>query len=435
MALTVSRRRFIKNTASAASFFIVPRHVLGKGFLAPSDIIQMGFIGNGKLSENLMKRFMETKQARIIAVADPYSVKTTRFIGWYTKFFTEKFPDQSLNTIKVHTQYLELLADKSVDAVAIATPDHWHAAMAIQAARHGKDIYGEKPLSLTVREGRAMIDAVRKYNRVFQTGSMQRSWPNFRKACELVRNGYIGNIKEVHVNVGNPPMPVDFEAEEIPVSLNWQEWLGPNDPHLYHHFLAPRLEDTFWAKWRYYKPFGGGNITDFGAHMFDIAHWGLKLDGTGPKNIIPPSSIPSTGPIRGLEMRYANGSIIKHIDTGNENSVRFIGDEGQIDISRSIFITPEKIKDITLKSSDEKLPVPESHYMDFLNSMRDRSRPICDIEIGHSTATVCNLANIAYDLKRPLQWNPKKEKFKGDKEANALLTRKHWEKHAGLAPL
>ena len=434
MILSKNRRDFLKQAAAISSFFILPRHVLGRGFLAPSDVIQLGFLGAGKQSETLLKRFLDTKQARILAIADPHKLKLERFLGWHQKQYAEAeaLKGQTVNEVQTYENYLEVLHRKDIDAAVIITPDHWHAVMAIQAARMGKDIYGEKPLSLTVKEGRAMVDAVRKNNRVFQTGSMQRSWPNFRKACELVRNGYIGTIKEVQVNIGNPPKVVDFEAEPLPDHLNWPLWLGPNDAHIYHHFLAPHLEDTFWAKWRDYIPFGGGGMTDWGAHMFDIAQWALDMDESGPVMVIPPSTVPESGEIRGLEYHYGNGVVMKHFNFGINNAVRFIGTEGQIDISRQVFEVPEKLKDLELKGSDLRLPAPENHYLDFINAMRTRSKPICDIEIGHRTATVCNIGNIAYQLRRSLEWNPKKELFKKDKEANALLTRKHWEQYAGL---
>jgi len=432
MKQTGNRRKFLKQAAAISSIFIVPRHVLGRGYLAPSDIIQFGFIGTGKQSEGLFKRFLDTKQIRLLAIADPNKLKVNRFADWHKKYYEETLKDQKHNVLATYENYLELLARKDIDAVAIITPDHWHAPMAIQAARAGKDIYGEKPLSLTVKEGRAMVDAVRKYNRVFQTGSMQRSWPNFRKACELVRNGYLGEIKEVLVNVGNPPIPIDYETEPTPDFINWPMWLGPNDPYGYHHFLSPRLEDTFWAKWRDYKPFGGGGMTDWGAHMFDIAQWGLGMDHTGPVLVDATAQGMNGNEIRGLVYTYANGVVMKHTNFGKNNTVRFIGKEGQMDISRSIFEVPEKLKDLTLKSDDLKLPAPENHYLDFIHSIRSRSKPICDVETGHRTATVCNIGNIAYHVGRPLKWNPKKEKFKHDDEANALLTRKHWERYAGL---
>ncbi len=428
-----NRREFIKQTAAVSTFFIVPRHVLGRGYLAPSDMIQMGFIGTGKQSETLLNRFVETKNARIIGIADPHQQKIKRFIDWHNVSFVKSNPGVSPNEIKVYDDYMDMLSQKDIDAVAIITPDHWHAPMAIQAARHGKDIYGEKPLSLTVREGRAMVKAVRKYNRVFQTGSMQRSWPNFRKACELVRNGYLGEIKEVLVNVDGPPSKIDFEAEPTPDYINWTKWLGPNDPHFYHHFLAPRLEDNFWAKWRYYKPFGGGGLTDWGVHVFDIVQWALGMDGSGPTKVSPPGLQVNTLALRGLEYTYKNGIVVKHQNYEKTNGAKFIGTEGEMYISRQEFLVPDKLKDLVLKPGDIHLPAPENHYMDFINSMRTRKKPIADIEIGHSSATVCNIGVIAYQLGRELHWNPKKEKFKKDKEANALLTRPHWEKFAGLA--
>ncbi len=435
MNKTADRRRFLKQAAAISSVFIVPRHVLGRGFLAPSDVIQIGIIGTGKQSEGIFKRFLETKQTRLLAVADPNKLKVNRFVDWHKQYYAETVKEQPHNEVATYENYLELLARKDIDAVAIITPDHWHAAMAIQAARAGKDIYGEKPLSLTVKEGRAMVDAVRKYNRIFQTGSMQRSWPNFRKACELVRNGYLGEIKEVLVNVGNPPLSIDYEVEPTPEFINWPLWLGPNDPQGYHHFLSPRLEDTFWAKWRDYKPFGGGGMTDWGAHMFDIAQWGLGMDHTGPDLIDPTAQTKTNKEIRGLVFTYKNGITMKHTNFGKNNTVRFIGKEGQMDISRSEFEVPENLKNISLKSTDIKLPAPVNHYLDFIHSMRSRIKPICDVETGHRTASVCNVGNIAYQLGRPLKWNPKKEKFKNDDEANSLLTRKHWERYAGIDPM
>ena len=175
-----------------------------------------------------------------------------------------------------------------VDAVVIATPDHWHASMAVKAAAAGKDIYCEKPLSLKVKEGRAMVNATRKYNRVFQTGSMQRSWPEFRQAVELIRNGYIGEIKSVKVNVGPPPVACNLPAEPVPAGLDWDKWLGPNEPVAFNSELAPPLTKDVFPNWRGFREFGGGMVTDWGAHMFDIVHWALGMDDTGPIEVIAP---------------------------------------------------------------------------------------------------------------------------------------------------
>jgi predicted dehydrogenase len=416
----VSRRKFLQTAAAIAPFFIVPRHVLGRGFRAPSDTINLGYIGLGRQSNGLLNRFLDTKQVAVLAACDVDKLKTERFQQWHAKSL-ERVPELAKHQIQVYEDYRELLDRKDLDAVVIATPDHWHAVQAIRAMNAGKDVYCEKPLTLTVAEGRAMVKTARRRDRVVQTGSMQRSDPNFRRACELVRNGYLGSIKEVKVTVGGPPVPVDFQSEQVPATLNWDLWLGPNQPHFYNHVLAPRLEDTFWGKWREYKGFGGGGMTDWGAHMFDIAQWALKRDESGPVDVTPPTDPKAT---RGLTYRYDDGVVMTHEDFGRGNAVRFIGTEGQMDISRGFFeTTPGTLKTLELKSSDEKLPAPQNHYVDFLNAMRSRQKPICDVETGHRSATVCNIGNIAYELRRPLKWNPFKEQFEGDAVANGMLSR------------
>lgn len=417
---TFSRRKFLQTAAAIAPFFIVPRHVLGRGFRAPSDVINLGYVGLGRQCNGLLNRFLDTKQVAVLAASDVDKLKVERFQQWYAKG-VERVPGTTKSEVQGYEDYRELLDRKDLDAVIIATPDHWHAVQAIRAMDAGKDVYCEKPLTLTVAEGRAMVNTARRRDRVVQTGSMQRSDKNFRRACELVRNGYIGQVKEIKVTVGGPPVAVDFQPEEVPVTLNWDLWLGPNNPHFYNHVLAPRLEDNFWAKWRDYKGFGGGGMTDWGAHMFDIAQWALKRDESGPVQVTPPADPKA---MKGLVYRYDDGVVMTHEDFGRGNAVRFIGTEGQIDISRGFFeTTPGTLKTMELKASDEKLPAPENHYVDFLNAVRTRQKPICDVETGHRSATVCNIGNIAYELRRPLKWNPVREKFEGDAEANALLTR------------
>jgi predicted dehydrogenase len=423
MAQTLSRRKVLKNLAALPLFSIVPRHVLGRGFLAPSDRLGLGFIGCGRQAGGLLNNFMKTNEVVVRAASEVYQKKADRFVELHRKNSPDGKPATELQLYK---NYRELLDRKDIDAVIIATPDHWHAVQAVEALQRGKDVYCEKPLTLTVAEGRAVAQAVEKHKRVFQTGSMQRSWENFRKACELIRNGYLGEIKEVLVGVGSSPTPVDFKEEPIPAGLDWAMWLGPNPDHFYNNVLAPDIPETFWAKWRYYQGFGGGDMSDWGAHMFDIAQWALNMDRSGPVELTPPTAPANEG----LVYRYDNGVTMKHQSFGRGKAVRFIGTEGQIDISRSFFDVPEKLKNLTLKSSDVKLPAPVNHYVDFLNAIRTRQQPIADAETGHRTATVCNISNIAYQLRRPLRWNPKKEQFKNDKEANALLSRQLREPYA-----
>ncbi len=413
-----SRRTFLKQAAGLSVFSIVPRHVLGMGFLAPSDQITLGFIGLGKQSGGLRNQFLKN-DARIIAVCDVDQPKMVPFTDAIAKFYTEQTNKGSYNGCQQYDDYRALLNNKDIDAVVIATPDHWHSAIAIAAARAGKDIYCEKPLSLTIQEGRAMVKATRKYKRVFQTGNMQRSWNEFRQAVELVRNGYIGQIKQVNVNVGGPPRDFDLAAEPIPAGLNWDAWLGPNSiERPYNNVLDPALTATFWGQWRDIRDFGGGGMTDWGAHMFDIAQWGLDMDNSGPVD-----AIPGTGG-NGLVYRYANGIELHHTPVEGKQFCHFIGTEGEVKVARGeLTTTPATLKDKVIGETDKRVYFSDNHYKNFLDAMRSRKPPICDVEVGHRTASVCSIGNIAYQLGRPLRWNPEKEKFENDADANRLLSR------------
>lgn len=417
----INRRNFIRNAAVVTSFFIVPRGVLGgRGFIAPSDKITLGFIGCGRQARGLHHRFANLQAAQVIAGSDVYAAKLDQFVAQNSKLYAENSGTDFKGT-QAYADFRELLTRKDIDAVVIATPDHWHAAVAVRAAEAGKDIYCEKPLSLTVREGRAMVDAVRKNNRIFQTGSMQRSWKEFIQAVQLVRSGAIGEIKKVYVSVGGPPKAWDLQGEPTPEGLNWALWLGPNVVERpYHNFLAPALDATFWAKWRDYNEFGGGGMTDWGAHMFDIAQWGLGMDHSGPVRVIPPGG----GKQAGLIYQYANGVEVIHQPVGT-NYCHFIGSEGEVYVKRGeLRTTPESLKDKPFSASEYKIYVSHDHYQDFLDAIRTRKPPVCDVEIGHRTATVCNIGNIAYALQRPLDWDPEKERFKKDGKANKRLKRK-----------
>ncbi|HEX7903618.1 MAG TPA: Gfo/Idh/MocA family oxidoreductase [Chitinophagaceae bacterium] len=421
-----SRRKFIKQSATAlAGFIIVPRFVLGGNrpdgskYIPPSDMVSLGFIGCGKQGRILSNYFLSTNEIRILALSEVYKDKSELMLSTIKNYQEKNKQPGNHNDIAVYTDFRELLSRKDIDAVVIATPDHWHAAMAVRAAEAGKDIYCEKPLSLTVKEGRAMVNAARKHNRIFQTGSMQRSWPEFRQAVELVRNGLIGEIKSIKVNVGPPPIAYDLPGEVIPAGLDWNKWLGPNEFKPFNAELAPPITKDVYPNWRNYKEFGGGMVTDWGAHMFDIAQWALNMDNSGPVEIFAPDA---EHPF--LTYKYKNNTIMTHEKWEWNNAVLFTGTEGEIRIGRGkLETTPASLKTEIISDTQKHVYKSENHYKDFLNAMRTRVKPICDVETGHRTATVCNIGNIAYQLKRPLKWNPKKEKFKGDAEANALLGR------------
>ena len=418
----MKRRSFIKKSAVASSAFsIVPSHVMGFSGVTPNDKIQLGFIGAGRQGRGLMTNFVNYDNAAVVAVSDIDIKKMTYFTETFQKqLVRKKKASKRLNEIK---SYRELLGRKDIDAVVIASPDHWHAQMSVDAAKAGKDIYCEKPLSSSVAEGRAMVDAARKYQRVFQTGSMQRSWERFRHGVELIRNGYIGDIKEIKVAVGAPYKSCDLPTQETPGTIDWDAWIGPAPYRGYHMDLACPLEDKRWGQWRDYKPFGGGMITDWGAHMFDIIQWALDQDHSGPTLFTPPSSPAESG----LTYTYDNGIKVTHTKWGDgNNEIQFIGSEGRLEVSRSYLRThPNKaLADTPLKDSDTRRVYNSgNHHEDWLDAIRNRTRPICDVEIGHRTASVCNVANIAYSLQRPLEWNPVRERFVDDPGANLMLDR------------
>ena len=422
------RRDFIKQSAATfAGIMIFPRFVLGGSkpdgtkYIAPSDIISLGLIGCGKQGRILSNFFLNTNECRITALSEVYKAKAQLIQERIKATYEKNGKLGDFSEIPVYGDFRELLALKNVDAVIIASPDHWHAAIAVRAAEAGKDIYCEKPLSLTIKEGRAMANATRKHNRVFQTGSMQRSWPEFRQAVELIRNGYIGEIKSIKVNIGKPPVVYNLPEEAMPEGLDWNKWLGPNEFKAFNAELAPPTSKDVYPNWRGYKEFGGGGMTDWGAHMFDIAQWALDMDGSGPVKVFAPDG----GEHPFLTYEYANGVTMTHEKWEWNNGVWFTGTEGELKIARGrLETTPASLKDKIIGETEKRVYKSENHYKDFLGAIRSRKMPICDVEVGHRTASVCTIGNIAYELKRPLIWNPKKEIFKNDSEANALLGRK-----------
>jgi hypothetical protein len=247
---------------------------------------------------------------------------------------------------------------------------------------------------------------------------MQRSWEDFRKACELVRGGYLGEISEVKVNVGGPPSSYNLPTEKMRPELDWNLWLGPAFYAQYNSILAPPYPLDNWPLWRAYKEFGGGGVTDWGAHMFDIVQWALGMDHTGPVRFIPPSQKAD----RGLTFVYENGIKVTHEDFNRGNAVRFIGSEGTLDVSREFLESSiGGLTDRNISKEDYNLYYSDNHYQNFIDCIKSREKPVADVEIGHRTASICNIANIAYDIKRPLDWDPNAERFINDDYANSHL--------------
>jgi len=316
-----------------------------------------------------------------------------------------------------------MLDRDDIDAVSIATPDHWHAIPTIEACRRGKDVHVEKPLSLTIREGRAMVEAARRYGRVVQTGSEARSSPSCRLACELVRNGRIGEVREVYVSsVGGPSSMEVLPAEPVPPGLDWEMWLGPAPWRPYNKGYHP-------VNWRGFYDFSGGGLTDWGAHHFDLTQWALGTDDTGPVEIIPPDGREH----KFLTLVYASGVRVYHV-LGAQPEVEMLGHITAIGTRGRIGFwygglektDPPSLAREMIGPNELRLHQcpPGGHEVgDFLTAVRTRQRPGADVEIGHRTVSVCHLAHIAYRLRRPLHWDPLREEFPGDEEASRMCSR------------
>lgn len=416
----ISRRRFLRTTfAGAAGLSVLP---LIKSCRTPAnDVIRLGIIGLGRQTMYLMRGFSEIKGVQIVAGADVYGIKRERFERRMKDFYKEAGKEIDVMT---YEHYHQILERNDIDAVVIATPDHWHGIMGIESCQAGKDIYMEKPLTFTIKEGVELVRAVRNNNIILATGSQQRSDASFRHAVGLVRDGALGRIEKVHAYVGGPPVPYNLPEEDIPSSLNWDLWLGPNPYVHYNHELNPPISldppenEKIWGAWRWYKEMGGGFTTDWGAHMFDIVQWGLDKDDSGPQRIIPAGY----GDYEFLTYQYPDGIIMSE-EPFNEaltKGVKFIGSDGWIEVSRGHYdasdpalMPPQK----TENGGDIAYETGIPHLVNFIESIRSRKDPVAPVEVGHRTATACTLGNIAYELMRPVEWDAARESFINDPEA------------------
>ena len=423
-----SRRHFVQGTATAALGWPGLLSCLARGAekkVPANDRIALGFIGVGKMNSGHLGHFLGQKDVQVLAVCDVDTTRRENAKNTVEKKYAEQTKSGTYKGCAAFNDFRELLARKDLDAVVIATPDHWHAIPAIEACQAGKDVYCEKPLSLTIRESKAMLDAARKHNRVFQTGSQQRAENSFRLACELVRSGRIGKLKSVYVNVGAPSKPCDLPEEKLEPGLDWDRWLGPTPTRPYNSVLSPRGVHNHFPNWRLYREFSGGMMTDWGAHHFDIAQWGLAMDESGPVEIIPPEDPKAQ---KGLRYVYANGVEVIHGDEyepGKKvNGVAFIGSDGKIFVNRGFLASdPGEIIKQPLGEKDVHLFKSPGHQRDWLDCLRSRKRPLCDVEIGARSVNVCHLGNLAYWNHKKLRWDPSRWQFVNDAEADKWLDR------------
>ncbi len=423
----VSRRRFLKSTAMAAAGslavpYLIPRHVLAsEDSLGANDRIGIGGIGIGRQGSGVFQNCVNSKHGRAVAIADVNANTAAKL--------REKY------NVETYNDYHKLLERKDVDAIVTATPDHWRALVTVHSCQAGKDVYAEKPMSLTIREGRLMVQAVRKYGRVFQTGSQQRSQKENRFGCELIRNGRVGKIQMVIGHNYPSPWECALPAQPVPDGLDWDKWCGPNELVPYNKDLCTPRANPGWISFR---PYSGGEMTGWGAHGLDQIQWALGMDETGPVEIWtegprfdPPTYTQPESRERGEKIcsspmvffRYANGITVK-LDDGNPGGAIFVGDKGKIEIFRGrVTSNPPELVEEPIRDNEIHLYESTNHTENWLECIKSREKPIADVEIGQRSTTLCHLGNIARWVGRKMVWDPEKEIFPGDDEANAFLDR------------
>ncbi len=416
------RRRFLRGAGAAGAAAamvptLIPGAALGRGgAVGANERIGIGFIGMGKFAHDFhMPVLTGFDDVTAVAVCD---VDTTR--REHARQYVEGRYGEDYGGCAAYVDFREVLDRDDIDAVVVATPEHWHAIPIILACQAGKDIYCEKALTHNIVEAERCIEAVRKHGRVLQTGSQQRSnvFGRFREGVEIVRSGRLGRIERVHVGVGGPSRWCDLGEEEMEPGLAWDLWLGPAPQRPYHSALSPRGMHEHWPAWRDFREYGGGWLTDMGAHHYDIAQWALDRDDSGPVEVIPPEDPQSE---RGARLIFDDGIEVIH---GGPGGCLFEGTDGTLHLDRGVLESdPAKIAQEPLGEDDVQLFRSPGHHRNWLDCIRSRQRPICDVEIGARAATLCHLTNIAYWYRRRLQWDPAAWRVVDDAEANAWLDR------------
>ncbi len=439
----LTRRGFLKTTAVAVGTvgfpMVVPAAALGRdGKVAPSNRITMAFIGTGNQGTNDMRVFLGDERVQVVAVCDVNKEGPGYWDGavagrepaklWVEQAYADQKASGTYKGCDTYADFREVLARKDIDAVEVATPDHWHALVAISAAKAGKDIYCQKPLGLTIADGRAMSNAVHKYKRIFQTGSQQRSDKNFRRAAELVRNGRIGKLKTVRC--GLPGGRPDYghtgdhkKPEPVPEGFDYETWLGPA-PH------AEYAPARCFVNFRWIYDYSGGQVTDWGGHHPDCAQWGMGTEYTGPVEIrnqkaeFPPDPLWNTATDYYFEAIYKDG--VKMIVSNKERGgVTWEGTDGWVWADRGQHDASSKeILNSVIGPNETHLYVSDHHYRNFIDCVISRKEPIAPVEVAHRSITICHLGNIAMRLHRDsLKWDPEKEHIIGDPEASKMLSR------------
>lgn len=415
------RRSFLKSAATAGAGVafpvIVPSSVFGAS--PPSTRIHVALIGIGNIMRGHLRGMCGRPDVQVLAVCDCHRDRRMEGKNEVDKAYAQNAPSGTYRGCDAVHEFERIVDRADIDAVIIGTPDQWHAPIACAAIRAGKDVYVEKPMILTQREGRVMSDLARTRGAVVQVGSQQRSNGAFRRACEIVRNGWIGRVHTVYARLGQFPPAEEFPEQLVPDGFDYDRWLGPT-PWLPYH--EERVRGTYGGGWRRFWEYGSRKNGDWGAHHFDIIQWALGMDDSGPVEFIPKG-------FEGAEHQthvYADKTrVLRDHPTRNGQMIQFIGDKGEVCVSRGdkLETVPETLKDRPLMPGDTRLYESSNHHEDWLACIRSRRNPICHAEIGHRTGTICCLSGIAERLGRPIRWDPAKEEIIGDPAASRWLDR------------
>ncbi|MCX6904718.1 MAG: Gfo/Idh/MocA family oxidoreductase [Verrucomicrobia bacterium] len=374
-------------------------------------------IGLGLMMGGHQSHMCGRDDVQVLAVCDVHRDRRENARLSVERVYASKKAAGAYKGCDAYNEFERIIERKDIDAVVVVTPDHWHAPISLAAMRSGKDVYVQKPMTLTIREGRLMSDTARQYGAILQVGSQQRSERAFRKASEFVRNGYIGKVHTIYASLGEFPPPQTLPEEPIPDGFDYDRWLGPTPWYPYNHH---RVEGNYGGGWRCFWDYGSRKNGDWGAHHFDIIQWALGMDDSGPVEFIPKG-------YQGNEYQthiYRGGAkVLKNHPDMKGHMIRFIGEKGEVLVSRGdqLDTTPVALKTHPLGPNDIHLYESNQHEDNWIQSVKTRRPNICPPEIGHRTATICHLSGIAERLKRPLKWNPDKEEIIGDVEATPLL--------------
>lgn len=396
---------------------LVPSTVLGQN--GPNSRIGVGLIGMGLIMRGHQNHFTRRPDVQVLAVCDVDRRKREAAKAAVEKVYADQRGQGTYRGCEAYAAFEDVIAREDIDAVVVCTPDHWHAPISTMAMRHGKDVYVQKPMTLTVREGRIMSEVEREYGRILQVGSQQRSNRAFRKACEIVRNGWIGRVHTIYVGLGQFAPPEELPEQPIPEGFDYDRWLGPTPWYPYNQ---ERVKGNYGGGWRRFWDYGARKNGDWGAHHFDIVQWALGTDHTGPVEFIPKGW-------EGTEYQthiYPGGvRVLRDHPDRKGHMIRFIGTEGEVCVSRGdrLDTVPASLKDRPLGATDVHLYESNHHESNWVECIKTRRRPICPAEVGHRTATICHLNAIAERLGRPLRWDPEREEIIGDPEASRWLDR------------